>query len=106
MGSVSTIGIEGDSPNHMVSLRSHMEFPKNLELNLWFRYIDNLPGRNISAYNTMDISLGWKPIEYVEVSLVGQNLFAPRHSEFVEYIFFNEDAKLERSLYGKVTWKF
>ncbi|MBN1931032.1 MAG: TonB-dependent receptor [Desulfobacterales bacterium] len=105
-GSVSTTGTEADSPNHQVSLRSDMELPKNLELNLWFRYIDNIPGRNISAYNTMDICLGWKPIEYIEFSLVGQNLFAPRHLEFVDNIFFNEAAELERSLYGKVTWKF
>ncbi len=98
---------EDDNPNHQVSFRSFMDLPQNLELDLWLRYVDNLPNQNISSYTTMDVRAGWKPSQNFEVSFVAQNLFDPRHAEFNAPVFVRTNAtEVERGFYAKLTWRF
>ena len=55
-------------------------------------------------------SLAWKPYDSLELALVGQNLLASHHPEFYSLAgaFSNNAAaaEIERSVYGKVTWRF
>ena len=92
------------SPHHQVSLRSMLELRENLELDSWLRYVDSLPDINVGSYVTLDIRLGWNPFKKFEVSLVGQNLLENQHSEFTEMGF--SPREIERSFYGKITWRF
>ncbi|WP_212636840.1 TonB-dependent receptor plug domain-containing protein [Desulfacinum hydrothermale] len=99
--------LEGKTPRHQVSLRSQWDLPGNVELDGWLRYVSRLPELDIPSYVTGDIRLSWSPRKNLEVSLVGRNLLDPEHPEFAEMaILPSESNQVERSLYGKITWRF
>lgn len=83
-----------------------MDLPKNIELDTFLRYVDDLPEFNIDSYVELDMRLGWKPIKNLELSLVGQNLLNKSHPEFIDTSFVLPATEVERSVYGKVVWKF
>lgn len=98
---------EGQSPHHQVSVRSALDLPRNVELDLWIRYVDHLPALDVGSYTTLDARVSWRPVESVELSLVGQNLLEDRHLEFRPEVFSPfQPAEVERGLYGKVTCRF
>jgi len=100
----------GSSPHHQVELQSLFNLPGNLELDTTYRYVSALPaqmstppGQTVAAYSTADVRLGWRPLQSVEFSVVGQNLLQPYHPEFG-----GDDGPLvgiKRSFYGKITWR-
>jgi len=102
-----------DGPQHQVSLRSAVNLSKDLDLDLWLRYVDDVKALNsrtrslseIDSYLTLDIQLAWRPNDKVEIALVGQNLLDNEHPEFVQESF-TMPTEVERGVYGKVTWKF
>lgn len=87
------------SPRHQFSLNSYLNITERLELDLWFRYVDNLPDIDIDSYNTLNARLSWKPTENLELSVVEQNLLGNRHPEFSSY-------EVEGSVYFKLNWQF
>jgi len=99
--------LEGTSPEHQFSLRSSMDLPKKVKLDLWLRYVDALPDLEVDSYVTLDARLAWQPLENLELSLVGQNLLDGQHLEYrpeLELQFI--PTEVERSGYAKVTWYF
>ncbi len=98
---------EESSPQHQFSLRSELDLPGNVELDLWGRYVDSLGAPlDIPSYITLDARIGWKPIPSLEISLVGQNLFDDRHPEFDPEFLGIQATEVEPSVYGKITWRF
>lgn len=95
---------EAFDPRHQFQLRSALELGV-LELNLWFRYVDEVGNTSargfgvVPAYTTLDVRIGWTVTDMLELSIVGQNLLDSQHPEFGT----NE---IERSVYGKATWRF
>ncbi|MFH2045359.1 MAG: TonB-dependent receptor [Pseudomonadota bacterium] len=94
------------APRHQFSIRSSMDLPMDIEFDLWLRYVDDLPVINIDGYCTMDLRLGWKPTQNIELSLVGQNIFDNQHPEFQEELLNLDRTEVERTFYLKVTWRF
>jgi iron complex outermembrane receptor protein len=80
-----------------------MDLPGNLELDGWLRYVDELASPKVEAYTEMDLHLGWKWSERLDLALVGQNLLHPRHVEFAPSPLVEA---VQRSVFGKVTWHF
>jgi iron complex outermembrane receptor protein len=74
---------ESDDPHNQALLQSMMDLPGRIELGFVIRYIDVLPVPYVQAYRTLDVRLGWKVIKILELNIVGQNLLAGRHVEFV-----------------------
>jgi iron complex outermembrane receptor protein len=97
---------KGQSPAHQVSIRSLMSLPHNIELDLWGRYVDRLTTGQVPSYLTLDLRLGWRPTKQLEFSLVGQNLLDNHRPEFSETILPSTPTEIQRSVYGKVTWRF
>ncbi len=97
---------EGDSPHHQVSLRSSMDIVSDLALDLWVRYVDDLPSQDVDSYITLDIRLGWKLREDVELSVVAQNLLDDQHPEYKPEFIDTIPTEVQCSVYGKVTWQF
>jgi iron complex outermembrane receptor protein len=95
---------EGSSPHHMVSLRSFMTLPGHLEFDLVWRYVDRLPSQSIGSYLTLDARLGWHPLPPVTIAVVGQNLLKDHQAEFSGGSSGN--TAIERSVYGKVIWRW
>ena len=61
---------------------------------------------HIQAYTTLDVRYAWRPIEGLELSLVGQNLLDARHPEFVPDLLPSETLQVERGVYFKTKWQF
>jgi iron complex outermembrane receptor protein len=100
-------GAEGQSPHNQFSLRSLMELPWNLQLDVWTRYVDNLPDFDVENYLTLDARVGCHLRENLEISIVGQHLFDNRHPEFGAPFFFSSiPTEVERSVFGRITWRF
>lgn len=79
--------------------------PGNFELDTSVVYIDDLELFDISDYVRLDLRLGWKPTDNIEISLAGQNLLDDEHSEFGQS-FFIVPSRVERSFYGSLTLRF
>jgi iron complex outermembrane receptor protein len=94
------------APHHQASLRSSLDLPKGVELDLWLRYVDNLPAPDIGSYLTLDARLAWTPLRNLELALVGQNLLDDRHPEFASEKLDAAVMEIERGVYGKITWQF
>ncbi|MBK8816926.1 MAG: TonB-dependent receptor [Methylococcaceae bacterium] len=104
------------SPQNKVSLRALINPADNINFDLWLRYnsdaIVTVPtvvgGANtttIKGYVTLDARLAWKPMSNLELSLVGQNLLADRHLEYVDEVFV-VPSEIPRSVYGKIAFDF
>ena len=74
-----------------------------MELDCDFRYVDRLANQNVPSYVSADVRLGWQPTKHLELAVVGQNLLDSRHPEFGTGPTRHE---IQRSVYGKVTWRF
>lgn len=102
-----------DGPKHQVSLGSNISFKNNLSMNFWLRFVDDIlviDGQNmerfeIDSYLTLDIRLAWQPSENIDFCIVGQNLLDDSHPEYLQENFIAL-TEVERSVYGKVTWRF
>ena len=97
--------LEGDSPKHQIQLRSLLELRHGLEWDTSVYYVGALRGGHFPGYTRLDTRLGWRLGESVELSIAGQNLLAPRHIEFPSAFGLNH-TYVERSVFGKVTWRF
>jgi len=95
----------GKTPKHQFNLRSNWRMMDNIEWNNSAYFVDSLNRPTIDQYLRFDTRLAWKPIESLELSIVGQNLFDPHHQEFSAYTF-QGNAEIPRSVYGNITWKF
>ena len=98
---------EGTDPRSQVSMRSSFDLPSGIELDLWGRYVDQLPSLNVAAYFDLDVRVGWHATKNVEVSIVGQNLISPGRTEFAQ----DQSAPtlinpVQRSVYVQVSVRF
>ncbi len=101
-------------PQNQVFLRSSMDLPQNVQLDLDGRWIDSIqlvqsptdgPALGtVPAYAEMDARLGWQALKNIEISLVGQNLLHPYHVEYGYPGSMQEE--IPRSVYGKISCQF
>jgi len=96
----------GASPNHQFQVRSLLDLPHHLNWDNTLGYVGKLVVGNIPAYARLDSRVGWRLGEFVELSVVGQNLLTPRHAEFLDATYPTDYTLVERSVFGKVTWRF
>jgi iron complex outermembrane receptor protein len=94
---------EANDPRWHGFLRADLDLPRQLELGLWLRGVDNLPAPAVPAYTELDVRLGWRTRPDLVVSLVGQNLLHDSHPEFGPAAGRGE---VERGFYGQVSWSF
>ncbi|NOQ16202.1 MAG: TonB-dependent receptor [Methyloprofundus sp.] len=101
----------GISPQQQVSLRSAVSPLDNVDIDVFFRYVDSTStvgalGAVIKDYVSMDIRLAWRPVSNLELSLVGQNLLAAHHLEYQQESAFTTQTEINRGVYGKLAWHF
>jgi iron complex outermembrane receptor protein len=97
---------EGSDPSHQLSLLSSLDLPQAMKLDLWLRYVDDLPELDVDSYIALDGRLAWQPKAEIELSLVGQNLLDNRHVEFRSNFYPTPLTQIERSVYFKLTFAF
>ena len=79
---IAGIAAAGNDPKYQVSLRSSVDLPANLQLDLRVRTIAALPSPAVPGYSESDLRLAWQAPTGLEVSLVIANLLHERHREF------------------------
>jgi iron complex outermembrane receptor protein len=94
---------EGDSPRHQFFVRSWMDLPRGVELDVTVRRVDELPHQEVPAYTAFDLRVAWKASKRFEFAIVGKDLFDPRHPEFGIPATRHE---IQRGLYAKATCRF
>jgi iron complex outermembrane receptor protein len=101
---------ETADPENQIFLRSSMDLTKDVAFDVNGRWIDSLRisdgdvAATVPGYFEVDARLGWHVNKNLEISVVGQNLL---HDQHAEYGFPGpEQAQIERSVYGKITWHF
>ncbi len=104
--STGVIAQPGASPNHQFQVRSQLDLPHHLEWDSTLAYVSKLSVGSIPAYARLDSRIGWRVGEFVELSVVGQNLLTARHAEFSEATYPTVYTLVERSVFGKVTLRF
>ncbi len=97
---------EGESPHHQLSFRSSLDVFKDIEMDLWLRYVDSLPAQDVSSYVTLDMHLSWDLNKKIKLSVIGKNLLDNRRSEFVSEIISIVPTEIQQSVYGKITFNF
>lgn len=100
----SAPGVQGSSPQNEVLLQTGFDLPKSITADFYVRYISKLPALSIPAYWTGDTTLGYNLTKQLRLTAVGQNLFQPRHFEFLSDP--NGPVGIERSLFGKLTYRW
>ncbi|HYG64996.1 MAG TPA: TonB-dependent receptor [Thermoanaerobaculia bacterium] len=95
---------EGNDPDYRFTLRSQLDLPGRFELDGWLRTVGELPSPEVPDYTELDLRLGWRATDVLELSLVGQNLLHDQHPEFGPPGPARRE--VERSVYGKVLWRF
>jgi iron complex outermembrane receptor protein len=98
-GGVEAFLVQAANPRNQISLRSALNLTRQLELDLWFRYVDRLSENDVDDYTSLDARLAFRPSDRWELSVVGQNLLERRHAEF-------SSIEVERSVYFKADWCF
>lgn len=103
---------ERNSPRHTVNLRSQMDLPYNVQLDMLARFVDNIlitspaGAQGIPSYWALDVRLGWKPRPDLELAVIGKNLLDPSHPEFSETIIPLQSTEVQRSVLATLTWEF
>jgi iron complex outermembrane receptor protein len=93
---------EGNDPEHQFLIQSSADLPGQLELDAVFRFVDALPDPRVPSYADLDLRLGWKAAEHLELAVVGQNLLHGKHIEFNSSPSARE---VQRGVYGRITWR-
>jgi iron complex outermembrane recepter protein len=100
---VSTVNqLEGDSPSHKVVVRSFLTLPRGFELDLGYRYVSSVPDQKVPGYSTGDARLARRITREIELSVVAQSLFQPRHLEYAGLP--GSPAEVRRSAYLRLLW--
>jgi iron complex outermembrane recepter protein len=101
---------ETADPKHQFSLRSSLNLPGRAEFDAALRWVDSLLTNNgptpgtVPSYFELNTRLAWHASDRLEISVVGQNLLHPYH---VEYGFPDPTrVEIQRSVYGKLAWRY
>lgn len=98
---------ETSDPEHQIQLRTSLDLPGDVELDLALRRVDTVPvsgiaGGTVPAYTELDARLAWQPRPGLEFSLTGRNLLHAQHTE-AGSVAARRD--IERSVSAQVTWR-
>ncbi len=103
----SSMLYENSSPQQQWSVRSSFDMGRNWDLDLWLRYVDPVSVYiiDVDHYYSLDMRVAWRPLDGLELSLVGQNLLETQHTE-TQAEFGTVSTAVPRGVYGQITWQF
>jgi iron complex outermembrane receptor protein len=102
------------NPHHQFNVESFFDLPMDFEFDVSVYYVDGLPGvvpslqppnDNVEQYVRLDLRLGYKPTDWLELSVVGQNVNDNRHYESNDFTG-GQSTQVPRSFYGKAVINF
>jgi iron complex outermembrane recepter protein len=95
------------TPKHAFLLRSSMDLPRNVELDLWSRWTDKVPSRRLEQFWDLDVRLAWRPTARWECAVVGQNLLHRQRRQFAppDLTLATVVTEIQRGVYAQVTFR-
>jgi iron complex outermembrane receptor protein len=99
---------EDNTPQIQVQIRSSLDLTRHLDWDVTAWHIGRLRDGGdgaVPAYNRLDTRFAWRVGEFTELSVIGQNLLTPLHAEF-HNAYEVRRTLVERSVFGKITWRF
>jgi iron complex outermembrane receptor protein len=95
--------VNGSSPENELTAGSDFHLPKNLRLDLTYRFVSDLAALNIPSYSTADAQLEWNLYKGLTLAVVGRNLLQPYHYESASDP--GPNVGISRGGYVKLSWK-
>jgi iron complex outermembrane receptor protein len=77
------VAFAGNDPRYQAQLRSSMDLPRDIAVDLWLRDVGGLKSPEVPSYLEADVRIAWQATGKLGLSLDGQNLLHERHLEFV-----------------------
>ncbi|MGR8931123.1 MAG: TonB-dependent receptor plug domain-containing protein [Gammaproteobacteria bacterium] len=93
---------EKSGPNNLFQLHSQYQLTANLSFDTQFYWVDSLD--TVRDYQRLDMRFAWQPWPGMEFSVVGQNLFDPRHGEALSTDTLA--SQVPRSFYAQARFSF
>ena len=95
---------EAEDPDHLLGLRSYLDLPGGVEIDLMYRGVGELRGGRTPSYHELDVRLGWQATPQLDLSLIGRDLLHRRHAELSgggsQLRYF------QREVLGRLGWTF
>lgn len=96
----------GGLPRNQAALTNSFDLKCGRQFDIITRYVDNLPAVNVPAYMAFDARFSWNVRRNFSASIVGRNLFDPRHPEYGTNDFTGDVAtEVPRSIHAYVEWR-
>jgi len=92
----------GNDPRRQWSLRSSLDIGSRGEFDVLVRHVGALPSPQVASYTAVDLRLAFKVTPDLELSLLAQNLFDPRHVEFNPV---SAASQIDRRVFIKAVWQ-
>jgi len=106
-GSTDPVGVDNptlrNDPHYFGSLRSRLDLPHSVQLDLELRRVGSLPAPALEAYSELNVRVACMPRTNLELAVVGRNLLHGHHSEFGDAV---SRSRLERDVMGELRWLF
>lgn len=97
---------DGDtSPHYQYELRSNLDLTRKWQLDTSLFFNAAMPEVNVPSHLRVDVRLGWRPTEQMELSMGVQDALDSQHVELYTPRLLGLEA-VQRNFYGKVTWRF
>jgi iron complex outermembrane receptor protein len=96
-----TTGLATSDPNHYWMLRSSWDIAAGHEFDVTLRHVGALSKPVVAAYSAVDLRYGWRINKVLDLSIIGQNLFDPRHPE---YGAAPKRSEYQRAVFVKLVW--
>ncbi|HIJ23131.1 MAG: TonB-dependent receptor [Gammaproteobacteria bacterium] len=96
---------EDITPEKQLTIRSQMDLDHDTTLDLWLRYVDDIPWAELSSYTTVDMRWSRQLQSGPEISLVGTNLFDPSTAQFKHTLPVLPVTEIERSFSLQLKWE-
>ena len=83
-----------------------MNLRPDLELDLYARYVDQLPDFEVEGYAELDARLAWRLDTHLTLALVGRNLLNPSHLEYGEETLGSAPNEIAREVMLRIEVKY
>jgi iron complex outermembrane recepter protein len=95
----------GTSPHYQYEFRSNLDLTRKLQLDIFGADTAALPEVGAPSHFRLDVRLGWRLTDRLELSAGVQDALDPRHPELSSGRLAGLE-EIQRNFYGKATWRF
>jgi iron complex outermembrane recepter protein len=95
----------GGTPTYQLVVHPRLAVARDLDLDVTWHHVDDLPSQGIPAYDRVDARLGWTPASGLELSAGVRNVFHDGDLEFSSASGTSLATTVRTGVFGKVMWK-